>query len=320
MTERYSRIISTGSYLPERVMTNHDLEKIVETSHDWIVERTGIHSRHIASDDETSSSMGCKAAELALERAGLKADDIDLILVATTTPDKTFPSTACLLQQRLGTRNQPAMDISAACAGFVYGLSVADQYIKTGQAKHVLVVGTETMSRITNWEDRTTCILFADGAGAAIVGPSDEAGILSTHIHADGHYQNLLHCPSPNDPKHEGPCLMQMSGNEVFKLAVNTLSKIVDETLTNNQLEKTDIDWLIPHQANIRIIQAMAKKLNMTLEQVVVTVQEHGNTSAASIPLALDQAVTDGRIQRGQTLLLESFGAGFAWGSALIRY
>jgi 3-oxoacyl-[acyl-carrier-protein] synthase III len=317
----YSKILGTGSYLPKNIVTNHDLAEQVETSHQWIVERTGIEQRHIAEPEETCSSLAEHAARRAIEAAGLKPSDIDMIVLGTVTPDKTFPSSACLLQHRLGIPGIPAFDITAACSGFVYGLGIADKFIKSGQMKHVLVVGSELLSRVTNWQDRTTCILFADGAGAAVLGASDEPGIISTHLHADGSYGDLLHCPNPiKDQNPEIPAHMVMSGNEVFKVAVNTLSRIVDETLKHNNIEKSDIDWLVPHQANIRIIKATAKKLSMPIEQVVVTVNKHGNTSSASIPLALDQAIRDGRIKRGQTMLLEAFGGGFTWGSALIKY
>ncbi len=319
-----SRIIGTGGYLPERVMTNQDLEKIVDTTDDWIVERTGIKQRHIAADDQSTCDLAEQAARQAIDAAGIPVDSIDMIIVATTTPDQVFPSTACLLQQRLGIHGCPAFDVQAVCTGFIYGLSVADKFIKTAACKRVLVVGAETMSRIVDWSDRTTCVLFGDGAGAVVLEVSAEQGILSTHIHADGQYSKLLQVPAGVSFRHvefkTGKIGIQMQGNEVFKMAVNTLGRIVDETLSANGLDKGDIDWLVPHQANERIIKATAKKLRMSMDRVVTTVQTHGNTSAASVPLALNVAVRDGRIQRGETLLLEAFGGGFTWGSALIKY
>ncbi len=321
---KYSRIIGTGGYLPEKVLTNADIEKIVDTTDQWIVERTGIHERHIAAPGETTCDMSEVAARRAIEAAGIQASDIDLIVVATTTPDRIFPSTACLLQRRLDIHGPAAFDLQAACTGFIYALGVADKFIRSGSARNVLVVGAETMSRVVDWTDRGTCVLFGDGAGAVVLGASDEPGILSTHLHSDGIYENLLTIPYGISQGFEniqqGSQYVRMQGNEVFKVAVNTLGRIVDETLAANQLEKSDVDWLVPHQANIRIIEATAKKLKMPMERVVVTVGEHGNTSAASVPLALDVAVRDGRIQRGDTLLLEAFGAGFTWGSALIKY
>ena len=320
----YSRISGTGSFLPQKVLTNHDLEKMVDTSDKWIRDRTGISKRHIASEGETTCDLAEAAARLALEAAGVAASEIDLVIVATTTADKIFPSTACLLQKRLGIHGPAAFDVQAVCSGFIYALTVADKFIRTGSARKVLVVGAETLSRITNWNDRTTCVLFGDGAGAVVLEASDEPGILSTHLHADGDYDELLHVPTGvslnYDLVREGRAFMEMQGNEVFRIAVRTLGQIVDETLKANDLKKSDIDWLVPHQANIRIIVATAKKLNMPMERVVVTVDEHGNTSAASVPLALDVAVRDGRIKRGDTLLLEAFGGGFTWGSVLLKY
>jgi len=320
----YSRITGTGGYLPEKVLSNHDLEKMVDTSDEWITERTGIKKRHVAGDGETTCDIAEKAARLALEMAGKTADDIDLIIVATTTPDKIFPSTACLLQQRLDVHGCAAFDVQAVCTGFVYALGVADKFVKTGAAKCALVVGAETLSRIVDWTDRTTCILFGDGAGAVVLEASEEPGILSTHLHADGSYESLLTVPygisNGLDKVLNNEAYITMKGNEVFKMAVNTLGRIVDETLDANDMEKTDVDWLIPHQANIRIIQATAKKLRMNMDHVVVTVHEHGNTSAASIPLALNEAVRDGRIKKGETLLMEAFGGGFTWGSALLKF
>ncbi|MBF6058524.1 ketoacyl-ACP synthase III [Thiomicrorhabdus sp. HH1] len=320
----YSRIIGTGGYLPEKILTNADLEKMVDTSDEWIRERTGIQQRHIAAESQTTCDLGEAAARLAIEMAGIDPNSIDLIVLATTTPDKIFPSTACLIQQRLNIHGCPAFDVQAVCSGFVYALSVADQFIKTGMAKRALVIGAETLSRITNWNDRNTCVLFGDGAGAVILEASEEAGILSTHIHADGEFEELLHVPSGPSKLPETDDVaertMAMRGNEVFKVAVNTLSRIATETLKANDMKKEDIDWLVPHQANLRIITATAKKLRLRDDQTVVTVHKHANTSSASVPLALDEAVRDGRIQRGQTLLLEAFGGGFTWGSALIRY
>jgi len=317
----YSRILGTGSYLPAHILTNADLEKLVETNDQWIVERTGIRERHIAAEGEFTSDLAAQAARAALDVAGLAADDIDLLLVATTTPDLVFPSTACIVQSKLGMSNgKPAFDLQAVCSGFVYALSVADQFIKTGAARHVLVIGAETLSRITDWNDRGNCILWGDGAGAVVLGASSAPGIIATHIHADGRHKELLRTTTgPSSGLHE-PALMRMEGNAVFKMAVNTLDRIVDETLEANGLQKSDIDWLVPHQANIRIITATAKKLGMSMDNVVTTVAGHGNTSAASVPLAFDVAVRDGRIQRGQTVLMEAFGGGFTWGSALLKY
>ncbi|MCR4301079.1 MAG: ketoacyl-ACP synthase III [Sulfuricaulis sp.] len=320
----YSRIIGTGGYLPVRVLTNQDLEKMVETTDQWIVERTGIHERHIAGDDETTASMGEQAARRAIEAAGISAREIDLIVVATTTADQIFPSTACLIQERLGIHGCAAFDVQAVCTGFVYALSVADKFVRTGSARCALVIGSETLSRITDWTDRATCVLFADGAGAVILSASDKPGIISTHLHADGKYKDLLSVPAGiskgYDKVMNGTAYMKMEGNEVFKVAVNTLGRIVDETLAANHMKKTDIQWLVPHQANHRIIAATAKKLGMSMDQVVMTVERHGNTSAASIPLAFDEAVRDGRIKPGETVMMEAFGGGFTWGSVLLKY
>jgi len=317
---QYSRVLGTGSYLPARVMTNADLESIVDTTASWILERTGIEKRHLVGDTETCCDLAEAAARNALEAAGIAAADLDLILVATTTPDQFFPSTACLLQQRLDVHGCAAFDLQAVCAGFVYALDVADKFIRTGAAKHVLVVGAETISRVLDWTDRTTCVLFGDGAGAVVLGAADEPGIISSHLHADGAYKELLQIPGGHGNGRPEAAFMEMKGNEVFRIAVTTLGRIVEETLEANGLTRDDIDWLIPHQANIRIIQATARKLDLPLERVIVTVAEHGNTSSASIPLAFDQAVRDGRIQRGQTVLMEAFGGGFTWGSVLLRY
>lgn len=320
----YARITGTGSYLPENAVTNKDLEKMVDTTDEWILERTGIAQRHVAAPDQTTVDLAEQASRRAVEAAGIDIQDIDLIVLATSTPDKIFPSSACILQARLGIQGCPAFDIQAVCSGFVYALSVADKFVRTGSSKKVLVVGAEIFSRIVDWEDRGTCVLFGDGAGAVILEASEETGILSTHIHADGRYEELLHVPcgiaSNYDQVKAGRAFIEMKGNEVFKVAVNTLGKIVDETLEANQMRKSDIKWLVPHQANLRIIAATARKLNMSMDQVVVTVDQHGNTSAASIPLALDVAVRDGRIKRGEVVLLEAFGGGFTWGSALLRY
>ncbi len=320
----YSRITGTGSFLPENVLSNHDLEKMVETSDQWIKDRTGISKRHIAAEGETTCDLAEAAARNALEAAGVAASEIDLVIVATTTADKVFPSTACLLQKRLGIHGPAAFDVQAVCSGFIYAMTVADKFIKTGSAKKALVVGAETLSRITNWKDRGTCILFGDGAGAVVLKASDEPGILSTHLHADGSYDEMLHVPAGISTNYElvkqGKAFMEMKGNDVFKMAVRTLGRIVDETLAANNMDKSDIDWLVPHQANIRIINATAKKLNMPMDKVVVTVDEHGNTSAASVPLALDVAVRDGRIKRNDTVLLEAFGGGFTWGSVLLKF
>lgn len=320
----FTRIAGTGGYLPKKVMTNDDLAKIMDTTDEWIRERTGIKRRHVAADAETSSDMGLAAARNAMEMAGTDIADIDLIIVATTTPDKIFPSTACIIQRRLDIHNCPAFDVQAACAGFVYALDTADRYISTGGAQIALVIGTETFSRIINWQDRTTAVLFGDGAGAVVLEAADEPGLISTHIHADGKYEELLQVPqgisSGYDVVRKERAYIQMNGNAVFRKAVATLSSMARETLSANNVDKHDIDWLVPHQANLRIIAAAAKKLDLSMDKVIVTVDEHANTSSASIPLAFDVAVRDGRIQRGDLLLFEAFGAGFTWGSVLLRY
>jgi 3-oxoacyl-[acyl-carrier-protein] synthase-3 len=320
---RYARVIGTGGYLPKEVRTNDDISQLVDTSDSWIIERTGIKSRHIAAPHESSASMAEIAARQAIEAAQITADEIDLIIVATGSPDRVYPSTACLLQHRLGIKNCVAFDIQAACSGSIFGLSIADQYIKSGAAKKVLVVGSEVCSRLIDWTDRGTCILFGDGAGAVLLEAATEAGVLSTHIQSDGEYEDLLYCPNPQaatEVNKDELGFIQMRGNEVFKVAVNTLGRIVDETLEANNMDKSEIDWLVPHQANIRIIAATAKKLKMSMDQVVITLETQGNTSSASVLLAFNEAVRDGRIKRGQVVLLEAFGAGFTWGSALIKY
>jgi 3-oxoacyl-[acyl-carrier-protein] synthase-3 len=307
----YSRIIGTGSYLPAKTLTNHDLEKMVDTTHEWIFTRSGISERHIAADDELTSDLALRASQRAIEAAGIAADDIDLIIVATTSPDQTFPSTACVLQDKLGIRNGgPAFDMQAVCGGFVYAMNTADMYIRGGQARTVLVVGAEVLSRMLDWEDRTTCVLFGDGAGAVILQASEQPGILASKLHADGRHRQMLKA----DP------IISMDGQAVFKFAVKVLSDVVEELLEENKLSGADINWLVPHQANIRIIEATAKKLGLGMDNVVVTVARHGNTSAASIPLALDAAVRDGRIQPGQNILMEAVGGGFTWGAILIKW
>lgn len=320
----WSQIAGTGGYLPERVMSNKELEKTLDTSDEWIQERSGIKQRHIAADDETTSDMAVAASRKAIEAAGIDASEIDLIILATTTPDKVFPATACMIQRQLGLKKIPAFDVNAACSGFLYALDIADRFIRTDGARCALVIGSETYSRILDWTDRATCVLFGDGAGAMILRAADEPGILSSHIHADGQFEDLLHVPAgiSNGYKtlRKEAAFIQMKGNEVFRKAVGTLESIARETLSLNNIETKDIDWLIPHQANLRIITAAAKKFKLPMERVVVTVDQHANTSSASIPLALDVAIRDGRVKRGQMLLFEAFGAGFTWGSALVRY
>jgi 3-oxoacyl-[acyl-carrier-protein] synthase-3 len=326
MTQQvFARIAGTGSYLPEKVLTNDDLAKLVDTSDEWIAARTGIRERHIAAEGETTSDLGYHAAMRALEAAGVDARELDLIVVGTTTPDLIFPSTACLIQHRLGADGCPAFDVNAACSGFVYALTVADKFIRSGAAKTALVIGAETLTRMVDWSDRTTCVLFGDGAGAVVLKADAETGILSTHMHADGGKKELLWNPVGVSvgfkPGEENAGVrIHMSGNDVFKHAVKALDSVVEETLEANGLDRHDIDWLIPHQANLRIIEATAKRLDMPMERVVVTVDKHGNTSSGSVPLALDEAVRSGKVQRGQLVLLEAFGGGFTWGSALLRY
>ena len=321
---KFSKIIGTGSYLPEKIVTNADLEKILDTSDQWIQERTGIRERRISHEDENSSDMGEAAAQMAMDAAGVNPEEIGLLVVGTTTPDLVFPSTACLIQSRLGLPDCGAMDVNAACSGFMYALSVADKYVRCGDVKKALVIGVDKLTAMLDWNDRGTAVLFGDGAGAVVLEASDEPGILSTHIHAAGRHADLLGVDvgvgTGFKAEPRGGVLIRMKGNEVFKVAVRTLGRIVDETLAHNKMEKTDLDWLIPHQANYRIITATAKKLGMTMDQVVVTVDKHGNTSAASVPLALDEAVRSGKIKRGDILLLEAFGGGFTWASALVKY
>ncbi|AJI81689.1 beta-ketoacyl-ACP synthase III [Yersinia enterocolitica] len=320
----YTKILGTGSYLPVQVRSNADLEKMVDTSDEWIVTRTGIRERRIAGPDETVASMGFQAAKKALEMAvideGIDKKDIGLIIVATTSSSHAFPSSACQVQQMLGIEDAASFDLAAACAGFTYALSVADQYVKSGAVKHAIVIGSDMLSRALDPEDRGTIILFGDGAGAVVLGASEEPGILSTHLHADGKYGELLALPYPDRQHQEQPAYVTMAGNEVFKVAVTELAHIVDETLQANNLDRSALDWLVPHQANLRIISATAKKLGMGMDKVVITLDRHGNTSAASVPAAFDEAVRDGRIQRGQLVLLEAFGGGFTWGSALVRF
>ncbi|QDO84551.1 ketoacyl-ACP synthase III [Shewanella psychropiezotolerans] len=318
----HTKILGTGSYLPEQVRSNSDLEKMVETTDQWIVERTGISERRIAAPNETVSTMGYQAALKALEMAGVDASELDMIVCGTTSASNAFPAAACEIQAMLGVNTIPAFDIAAACSGFVYALSIADQYVKSGAAKKVLVIGADVLSRLCEPDDRSTIILFGDGAGAAVIGASNEPGIISTHIYADGSQGDLLKCSFPPRPGESSAAMgyMIMKGNDVFKVAVTKLAHVVTETLRINQIDKSEIDWLVPHQANFRIIKATAKKLNMSLDKVVLTLAKHGNTSAASVPIALDEAVRDGRIERGQLILLEAFGAGFAWGSALVRF
>jgi 3-oxoacyl-[acyl-carrier-protein] synthase-3 len=316
----YSHIAGTGSYLPRKIITNQDLEKMVDTTDEWIRTRTGIERRHIAAEGETTVDLAEHAARRALEAAGVAPTEVDFIAFGTTTPDLVFPNCGTLLQKRLGCRGIPAFSLETACAGFMYALSIADKYIRCGEARRALVIGAETLSRITDWSDRATAVLFADGAGAVVLEPSDAPGVLSTHLHSDGEYKDLLYCGSGVSTGFGPKLAISMAGSEVFKIAVTKLGQVVDETLAANGLDRAALDWLVPHQANIRIIQATARKLDIPMERVIVTVQEHGNTSAASVPLALDEAVRDGRIRRGELLLLEAFGGGFTWGSALVRY
>jgi len=316
----FSKIMGTGSYLPEQIRTNADLEQMVETTDEWIVTRTGIRERRVAGPDENVATMGFHAAQKAIEMAGIDKNDIGLIIVATTSSSHAFPSSACMIQQQLGIKDCPAFDLAAACAGFTYALSVADQYIKNGAVKHALVIGADALTRTLDPTDRGTVILFGDGAGAVLLGQSETAGIISTHLHADGSFGKLLTLGYQDREHQEQPAYLTMAGNEVFKVAVTELAHIVEETLEANGIDRSELDWLVPHQANLRIISATAKKLHMGMDKVVVTLDRHGNTSAASVPTALDEAVRDGRIQRGQLILLEAFGGGFTWGSALVRF
>lgn len=316
----YTKISGTGSYLPEQVRTNADLEKMVDTSDEWIVTRTGIRERRIAAPDETVATMGFEAAKRALEMAGVDKNEIGLIIMATTSATHAFPSAACQVQNLLEIKGCPAFDVAAACAGFTYALSIADQYVKSGAVKHALVIGADVLARTCDPADRGTIIIFGDGAGAAVLSASEEQGIISTHLHADGSYGELLTLPNMDRVNPDNPTYLTMTGNEVFKVAVTELAHIVEETLTANNIDRSELDWLVPHQANLRIISATARKLGMEMDKVVVTLDRHGNTSAASVPCALDEAVRDGRIKPGQLVLLEAFGGGFTWGSALVRF
>ena len=315
----FSKIIGVGSYLPKKLLTNKDLEKSLDTTDEWITSRTGIKERHIVGPNEHTTDLAFEAARNAINNASINAKEIDLIIVATTTPDKIFPSTACNVQTKLGIKNCPAFDVQAVCSGFIYALSIADKFIKTNSAKNILVIGADSMSKITDYTDRSNAILWGDGAGAVVLSASNEQGILSTHIHADGQHEELLHVPKTN-VGNKIQQTIEMKGSQVFKIAVNTLDKIVDEALIANQLKKEDIDWVVPHQANFRILEATAKKLEMGMDKVIITIDRHGNTSAASIPLALDDGIQSGKIKPGHLLLMEAFGGGFTWGSALIRY
>ena len=318
----FSKIIGTGSYLPVKVLTNFDLEKIVDTSNDWILSRSGIVERHIAADNELASDLALQASLRAIEAAGIGVNEIDLVIVATTTPDQVFPSTACILQDKLGIKNRgAAFDMQAVCGGFVYAMNTADLYIRGGQAKTVLVVGAEVLSRILDWSDRTTCVLFGDGAGAVVLRASEEPGIVAAKLHADGRHRGMLKAEgNVRNGEVQGDPFIKMEGQAVFKFAVKALSEVVEEVLAENKLQGSDIAWLVPHQANIRIMEATAKKLGMSMDNVIVTVATHGNTSAASIPLALDAGVRDGRIKPGQNILLEAIGGGFTWGAVLIKW
>ncbi len=320
----YSRIVGTGRYLPERVITNFDLEKMVDTTDEWIRTRTGVERRHGTADDETTSDMCVEAAKNAMEAAGKKPEDIDMICIGTTSPDLVFPNIATLVQHRLGISPCPAIALEAACTGFIYALTTADKFIKAGDAKCVLVIGAESITKLLDWNDRNTCVLFGDGAGAVIVEPSDEPGIIGCHLGADGQYRDLLYYPvgvSKNLEKAgTDEAAIMMTGKEVFKVAVSTLGDVASKALEEAGIDQEELDWLIPHQANIRIIQATAKRLGLPQEKVILTVQDHGNTSAASVPLALDVAVRDGRVKPGQLVLMEAFGGGFTWGSILMRF
>ena len=313
MSKKYSRIISTGSYLPEKILTNYDLEKMVDTSHDWIFERTGINQRHIADENESTVDMAYQASLKSIARSNINVEDIDMIIVATTTPERAFPSTAVLLQNKLDIKDCFAFDINAACTGFIYALDVADKYIKNNSINNILVIGAEKMSALVDWSDRNTCVLFGDGAGAVIISSSNNPGIISSMIGSNGSYKDLLTVNPDSD-------FIEMKGNDVFKIAVNTMGKIARETLDQHDLKIDDVDWLIPHQANSRIINAIAKKLSLPSEKIIMTVGDHGNTSAASIPLAIDYATETGDLKKEDTVLLEAFGAGFTWGSTLLKF
>ncbi|MFQ6004199.1 MAG: beta-ketoacyl-ACP synthase III [Woeseia sp.] len=320
----YTRIEGTGRYLPQRIMTNADMEKMVDTSDEWIRTRTGVERRHVAAEDETTSDLCVEAAKNAIESAGIPVDEIDLIVVGTTSPDLIFPNIGTIIQTKLGLHGCPAFSIEAACTGFIYALATADKFIRAGESNCALVIGAEIITKLVDWTDRATCVLFGDGAGAVIVKPSDEQGIISCHLGADGKYKELLYYPvgvSTNLAKAGvGDSRIIMSGNEVFKVAVKTLGNVATQALKANNIDKSELDWLIPHQANLRIIQATAKRLGLPMEKVILTVQDHGNTSAASVPMALDVGVCDGRVKRGQLILMEAFGGGFTWGSVLMRY
>ncbi len=321
-----SKIAGTGSYLPKRILTNQELAQSVSTSDEWIRERTGIRQRHIVAEDQTTCDMAEQAALAALEMSQWSAKDLDLIVVGTTTPDRVYPSTACRLQARLGSAQIPAFDVQAVCSGFLYAIGIADKFVRSGDVRRALVVGADTHSRLLDWSDRSTCILFGDGAGAVTLESTDKAddGVLAIKLHADGRYESLLYVeggrPQGGGTFTAGSAYTKMNGNEVFKVAVRMLSQIAGDILTANGFSCADLDWLVPHQANIRIIEATARRLKLPMDRVVVTVDKHGNTSAASVPIALDTAVRDNRIQRGQLLLMEAFGGGFAWGAALLRY
>jgi 3-oxoacyl-[acyl-carrier-protein] synthase-3 len=320
----YSRIAGTGRFLPERIMTNADLEKIVDTTDEWIRTRTGVERRHVAADDQTTSDLCLGAARIALDDAGVTAEEIDLLIIGTTTPDLIFPNIATIVQHRLGVGGCPAFSLEAACTGFIYALTTADKFIRAGEAKCALVIGAEVITKLVDWTDRSTCVLFGDGAGAVVVKPAAEPGIVSCHLGADGQYKDLLYYPvGVSKDLHKagvGDSKIIMVGNEVFKVAVKTLGNVAEQALQANHIDKNDLDWLVPHQANLRIIQATAKRLDLPMEKVILTVQDHGNTSAASVPMALDVGIRDGRIQRGQLVLMEAFGGGFTWGSILMRY
>jgi 3-oxoacyl-[acyl-carrier-protein] synthase-3 len=320
----YARIAGTGRYLPEKILTNFDLEKMVDTTDEWIRTRTGVERRHQVAPDQTTSDMCVEAAKIAMEAAGVGAKDIDMVIVGTTSPDLVFPNCATLVQHRLGIPACPSIGMEAACTSFIYALTTADKFIKAGEAKCVLVIGAECITKIVDWTDRNTCVLFGDGAGAVIVEPSEEPGIIATHLGADGQYKDLLYYPvGVSKDLHKAgtdEAAIMMTGNEVFKVAVKTLGNVATEVLEKAGVDKSEVDWLIPHQANLRIIQATAKRLELPMEKVILTVQDHGNTSAASVPMALDVGVRDGRIKRGQLLLMEAFGGGFTWGSVLLRY